>query len=173
MAKHDIAITVNGQSMELEVSSSETLAELIRQRLRLTGTKVGCGTGSCGSCAVLVDGRLKNSCLTLAAIADGASIITIEGLSTRQGLNSVQRSFVENGAIQCGFCTPAMVLAAVALLSENRSPDDCEIAYAISGNLCRCTGYTKIIKAIKEAALAMSGEAAVDGARTDAIQTKM
>ena len=151
---HRISLEVNGVAHELQVGSTETLAELLRQRLSLTGTKIGCDGGTCGACAVLVDGVLRNSCLTLAALVDGAKITTIEGLADGEKLHPLQQSFVENGAIQCGFCTPGMVLSAVALLAESPAASESEIREAISGNICRCTGYVKIIKAIKQVAQA-------------------
>ena len=146
---HRIALTVNSRKYELEVSSNETLANVLRERLRLTGTKLGCEGGTCGACAVIIDGTLRNSCLTLAALCDKASVTTIEGLKNGDTLHAVQKAFLENGAIQCGYCTPGMVMAAVYLLQENPTPTEQEIREAISGNLCRCTGYTKIIEAVK------------------------
>ncbi|MBI4532323.1 MAG: (2Fe-2S)-binding protein [Candidatus Melainabacteria bacterium] len=148
---HQIALKVNGIAHTCKVESSETLAHLLRERLHLTGTKIGCDAGTCGSCTVLVNGQLRNACITLAALLDGAEVTTIEGLSDGDELHGVQQSFVDNGAIQCGFCTPGMVMASIALLKQNSTPTDAEIREAISGNICRCTGYTKIIKAIKQA----------------------
>jgi carbon-monoxide dehydrogenase small subunit len=120
----------------------------LRERLRLTGTKLGCESGACGACCVLVDGVPRNSCLVLAATVDGATILTIEGLAGEKELHPLQKSFVQHGAIQCGFCTPGMVMSSLALITENPTATESEIKEAISGNICRCTGYTKIIKAI-------------------------
>jgi len=145
-----VALTVNGVQRSLEVPANETLTSTLRKRFRLTGTKLGCDSGSCGSCAVIIDRRLRNSCLTLTALLDGTRISTIEGLADDEQLHPVQKAFVESGAIQCGYCTPGMVLAAVTLLEENPRPSETEIREAIAGNICRCTGYTKIIKAIRE-----------------------
>ncbi|MFQ5571991.1 MAG: (2Fe-2S)-binding protein [Rhodothermales bacterium] len=153
---------MNGVQHPVEVAPFESLAHLLRERLRLTGTKLGCQTGACGSCTVLVDGRLKNACITLAALTDGCEITTIEGLAQGEELHPVQEAFVACGAIQCGYCTPGMVLASVALLNENPAPTDAEIREAISGNICRCTGYTKIIEAVKQAALAIQNQAACE-----------
>jgi aerobic-type carbon monoxide dehydrogenase small subunit (CoxS/CutS family) len=147
-----IAFTINGAQHSLEVPPNETLTTTLRERLRLTGTKLGCDSGTCGSCAVLIDNRLRNSCVTLTALLDGSGIITIEGLVREEKLHPVQKAFLENGAIQCGYCTPGMVIAAVALLEETPRPSEKDIRKALAGNICRCTGYTKILKAISEAA---------------------
>ncbi len=154
-----ISISVNGAKHSLEVESSESLAHVLRERLRLTGTKLGCQSGACGSCAVLVDGRLKNACITLAALIDGCDITTIEGLANGETLHPIQEAFVNGGAIQCGYCTPGMVIASMALLEENPSPTEEEIREAISGNICRCTGYTKILEAVKQASQALHNQA--------------
>lgn len=143
-----LEITVNGDPHELHVSPTLTLIALLRDVLGLTGTNKGCGTGDCGSCTVLMNGKAVNSCLVLAADARGASITTIEGLSEGAELHPVQRSFVEHGAIQCGFCSPGMIMTAVDLLRRNPSPTEDEVREGVSGNLCRCTGYVKIIEAI-------------------------
>ena len=158
----DIRITVNGAAFGLEVAPYESLAHVLRERLRLTGTKLGCESGACGSCTVLVDGRSRNACITLASLLDGCSITTIEGLADGYVLHPVQEAFVESGAIQCGFCTPGMVIASVALLNEIPAPTDREIREALAGNLCRCTGYTKILAAVRRASdvLQASGERA-------------
>ncbi len=147
-----VSLVINGVKHTVEVPPTETLTYTLRERFRLTGTKLGCDEGTCGSCAVIVDRRLRNSCLTLTALLDGTRIDTIEGLAVNEQLHPVQKAFVESGAIQCGYCTPGMVLAAVVLLEENPRPSETDIREAISGNICRCTGYTKIIKAVKEAA---------------------
>jgi len=143
-----ITLTVNDQTHELTVEPNRTLVEVLRQDLGLTGTKVGCGEGDCGACTVIMDGRPVNSCLVLAVQADGSHITTIEGVETEQGLHPLQEAFVEKGAIQCGFCTPGMILTAKSLLETNPEADEAEIREAISGNLCRCTGYQKIVGAI-------------------------
>jgi len=145
-----IEITVNGQSYRLEVEPRTTLLDVIRYGLGLTGTKAGCEKGECGTCTVIMDNRPVNSCLVLAVEADGSEILTIEGLATGEKLHSLQKSFVEMGAIQCGFCTPGMILVAKALLDKNPKPTEGEIRQAIAGNLCRCTGYDKIVKAIQK-----------------------
>lgn len=152
MIQKRIQLKVNGEEYKLEVKSNDTLLDVIRDRLSLTGTKRGCDTGDCGACTVLLEGRPVNSCLVLAIEADGKEVITIEGLTKEGKLDLVQEAFIEQGAIQCGFCTPGMVLSAKALLDENRNPTESEIKTAIAGNLCRCTGYVKIVKAISSAA---------------------
>ncbi len=147
-----ITIIVNGSTYKLTIKNKETLLEVLREKLNLTGTKEGCGTGDCGACTVIMDGETVNSCLVLAVEADGKEITTVEGLFSAHGMHSIQKAFVEKGAIQCGFCTPGMVIASKALLDKNPSPSEKEIRKAISGNLCRCTGYTKIIEAVTTAA---------------------
>jgi len=149
--KHLINLKVNGESYEIAVDSHRTLLEALREDLLLTGTKKGCGIGDCGACTVLMDGVPVFSCLVLAVEADGHEIMTIEGMAEGPELHPIQQAFVEKGAIQCGFCTPGMVLNAYALLQENPEPSEKEIRRAISGNLCRCTGYQKIVEAIGEA----------------------
>ncbi len=150
--KRLIKTTINGKAFELAVSPNQTLADLLRYELGLTGTKKGCEIGECGSCTVILDGRPVNSCLVLAVRADGSSITTIEGIETDSGMHPIQKAFVEKGAIQCGFCSPGMILSAKALLDKIPSPDEEQIRTAISGNLCRCTGYQKIVEAIASAA---------------------
>jgi carbon-monoxide dehydrogenase small subunit len=145
-------MTVNGNTIEVGVGDEETLLETLRQRLGLTGTKQGCDLGDCGSCTVLLDGQPVLSCLTLAANADGREIMTIEGLAHGEELHPIQRAFHEAGAVQCGFCTPGMVLTAKALLDTKPNPDRATIRGALSGNLCRCTGYVKIVDAVENAA---------------------
>jgi carbon-monoxide dehydrogenase small subunit len=146
--KKTIHITVNQKPIELEVQPNQTLLEVIRETLGLTGTKAGCLVGDCGACTVLLDQRPVNSCLVLAVQADGKQVTTIEGIETPQGLHPLQTAFVDKGAIQCGYCTPGMILSAKSLLGRNPRADEAEIRKAISGNLCRCTGYQKIVEAI-------------------------
>lgn len=143
-----IKVLVNGEWQELMVDGSKSLLDILRERLGLTGTKRGCDTGDCGACSVILDGKIVNACLVLAIEADGKNVLTIEGLASKDGLHPLQKSFVDHGAIQCGFCTPGMILTAKALLDENPNPSDEEIRTAIAGNICRCTGYVKIVKAI-------------------------
>lgn len=150
--KRTIHIKVNQKMYEVAVEPNETLSDLLRTKLGLTGTKIGCGKGDCGTCTVLLDGKPINSCLYLAIRADNRDVLTVEGLETEEGLSSLQNSFIQNGAIQCGFCTPGMLLSAKALLDQNANPSKEEIRMAISGNLCRCTGYQKIVEAIGIAA---------------------
>jgi carbon-monoxide dehydrogenase small subunit len=148
--KKQIALKVNGIKREILVSPNELLLNVLRDRLGLTGTKYGCGIGECGSCTVLVDGEPVLSCLTLAISVDGSDIATIEGIAERDGkLHPIQESFLEHGAVQCGFCTPGMIIMAKNLLDENPKPMEKEIREHIRGNLCRCTGYTQIVKAIQ------------------------
>ncbi len=147
-----VKLTLNGKPVKATVPANTLLVELIRDHFGLTGTKVACGKGECGACTVLFDGKPVNSCLVLAYQADGHSITTIEGLAADGKPIPLQEAFVEEGAVQCGYCTPGMIMSATALLSENPSPAEEEIREGISGNLCRCTGYTKIVKAIQEAA---------------------
>ena len=150
--KQIVNFTLNGESVQVEIEPHLTLLQLLRDKLELTGTKEGCGMGECGACTVLLDGKTVNSCIFPAMEVEGKSVITIEGLTDAQGrLHPVQRAFVEYGAIQCGFCTPGMVLSAKALLDENPKPTDAEIRTGIAGNLCRCTGYLQIVQAIKAA----------------------
>jgi carbon-monoxide dehydrogenase small subunit len=144
-----INFKVNGKGYDLAVEPNKTLVDLLRYDLGLTGTKKGCGTGECGSCTVIFNGKPVNSCLVLAIQANGAEILTIEGLKPPQGLHPLQQAFVEKGAIQCGFCTPGMILSANSLLQRNPNPTEAEIRTALSGNLCRCTGYQKIVEAVQ------------------------
>ncbi len=150
--KQLIRFTLNGDPVEVEIDPHLTLLELLRDKLELLGTKEGCGMGECGSCTVLLDGKTINSCIFPAWEVEGRTVTTIEGLTDAQGnLHPIQKAFVENGAIQCGFCTPGMVLSAKALLDENPKPTEEEIRNGIAGNLCRCTGYLQIVQAIKAA----------------------
>ncbi len=157
--KHEITLIINGDTYRLAVEPWKTLNEVLREELNLTGTKLGCGTGDCGACTVLVDGKSVTSCLTLAVEVDGKEITTVEGLApSGEELHPIQQAFVENGAIQCGFCTPGMELSALYLLKNNPNPSEREIREALSGNLCRCTGYYKIVEAIKSASRMMANK---------------
>lgn len=147
-----VSFILNGKPVRCEVPAEETLVDTIRNRFRLTGTKKGCGTGDCGSCTVLLDGTAVRSCTLLTGMVEGRSITTIEGVGTMEKLHPVQQAFVDVNAIQCGYCIPGMVLTAITLLRENPDPTEEEIRVAISGNLCRCTGYQKIVEAIQLAA---------------------
>ncbi|MCP4751255.1 MAG: (2Fe-2S)-binding protein [Proteobacteria bacterium] len=149
MMKKLICLNVNNMEYELAVEPNLTLSDLLRYQLGLTGAKKGCETGDCGACTVVMDGRTVNSCLVLAVQANGSTVETIEGVQREDGLHPIQKSFVEKGAIQCGFCSSGMILSGKNLLEKNPNPDDAEIRMAISGNLCRCTGYQKIVDAIK------------------------
>lgn len=148
----DLKLKVNGKMQALKVEPHLTLLEVLRERLGLTGAKEGCGTGDCGACTVLLNGEPVNSCLKLAVEAEGQEVLTIEGLGSEDELHPLQKAFIELGAAQCGFCTPGMLLSAHALLLKNPQPDEMEIRQALSGNLCRCTGYDKIIRAVQAAA---------------------
>ncbi|MFH1125000.1 MAG: (2Fe-2S)-binding protein [Pseudomonadota bacterium] len=150
--KQEIELRVNGQIYEVEVQPWRTLLEVLRDELHLTGTKQSCGEGHCGACTVIVDGRAVNSCLMLALEGQGKDILTIEGLSEGGRLHSIQEAFVTHGAVQCGFCSPGMIMAVKAFLDETPDPSEGEIKKAISGHLCRCTGYVQIAEAIKAAA---------------------
>lgn len=149
MKKCEIKTTINGRLYQLSIPPNQTLLELLRDELGLTGTKCGCEIGECGACTVLLDGEPVNSCLILAPQVDGREILTVEGLSTDGKLDPLQESFMDHDAVHCGFCTPGMLLSAKALLKENPHPSEAEIRTAISGNLCRCTGYVQIVEAIE------------------------
>lgn len=146
--KQLIKLNINGEAYEVVIHPHRTLLEVLREEIMLTGTKEGCGMGACGACTVLIDGEAVLACLTLALSAEGKDIRTVEGLRKGQEVSPLQKSFVEHGAIQCGFCTPGMLMSSTALLSKNLHPSEDEIKKAISGNLCRCTGYTKIVEAV-------------------------
>lgn len=152
MEKQLIQLTVNGEGHDVVVTPNQTLVDVLREDLELTGTKVGCDEGACGTCTVLIDGKPVRSCLTLAVEAQGKSIETIEGLAVDGELHPVQKAFIEHGAIQCGFCTPAMILTSKAFLEQNPHPTEEQVRRAISGVVCRCTGYAKIVEAIMAAA---------------------
>lgn len=153
MTTHTITVTVNGAVERLEVPSNMTLLQMLRDKLALTGTKNGCEAGECGACTVLVDGEPFNSCMVLAVETDGREVVTVEGLAPEGRLSPLQEAFVEHNAVQCGFCTPGMLIAATALLRRNPNPTEEEIKEALVGNLCRCTGYVRIIDAIQAAAV--------------------
>jgi carbon-monoxide dehydrogenase small subunit len=151
MAEKSISFTLNGKQVNYKVPSDTLLLDLIRNTLGLSGTKEGCGKGECGSCTVLLDNVSVNSCLVLAVEVIGKQVVTIEGLGTKDELSVLQQAFIEEGAVQCGFCTPGMIMAAEALLRSNSQPTEEDIREAMSGNICRCTGYSKIVKAVKKA----------------------
>jgi len=151
--KKEMQFTLNGEEVRVEVDPAWTLLHVLREVLELTGTKFGCGYGECGACTVIMDGQALNSCLLPALEAEGRSVTTIEGLADADGqLHPLQKAFIDHGAVQCGFCTPGMIMSAKALLDEIQNPTDDEIKDGIAGNLCRCTGYVKIVEAVKAAA---------------------
>lgn len=154
----DISLIINGDTRTASVPPETTLLKLLRDHLDLAGAKLGCDVGDCGACTVIVDGQAVNSCLMLAAQAHGRSVVTIEGLATRDQFHPIQKAFENNGALQCGFCGPGVILAAKALLDEEPDPDVATIRDALAGNLCRCTGYTKMIEAVQVAASEMRAE---------------
>lgn len=147
-----IEFKLNGVARKLEVSPCHSLAHVLREQLGLLGTKVSCGEGECGACTVIVDGRAVNSCIVLAPEVDGSDVLTVEGLAVNGELDPIQTAFIEAGAVQCGFCTPGMIMSTKALLMENPRPGEGEIREALAGNLCRCTGYHRIVKAVSTAA---------------------
>ena len=150
--EYRLSLSVNGRPVEIAVEPQQTLLDVLRDTLGLMGTKEACGTGDCGACTVLVGGEPVCSCLLLAVEAEGQEVTTVEGLATDGELHPVQRAFIEHGALQCGFCTPGMLLSTVALLARNARPTEDEIREALAGNLCRCTGYDKIVRAVRAAA---------------------
>jgi len=158
MSKLHVSATINGEPAEFLCEPQQTLLDVLRDELGLTGTKEGCGSGDCGACSVILDDRVVCSCLVLAAEAEGARITTVEGLATGEALHPLQRQFLEHAALQCGFCTPGLLVAAKALLDRNPNPTETEVRYGLAGNLCRCTGYDKIIRAVLDAAAEMRGE---------------
>ncbi len=160
MSKLHVTTTVNGDPAEFLADPGTTLLDALRDELGLTGSKEGCGSGDCGACSVIVDGRLVCSCLMLAAEAEGKRIDTIEGLAKHGELHPIQQKFLEHAALQCVFCTPGLIVAAKALLDQNKNPTEEETRYWLAGNLCRCTGYDKIIRAVLDAAAVMRREAA-------------
>jgi carbon-monoxide dehydrogenase small subunit len=151
MAFHKINITINNELEQVVVPSNMTLMTMLRENLALTGTKNGCSAGECGACTVLWDGEPVNSCMVLAAECDGANIVTVEGLAGEKQLNPIQETIIHEGGVQCGFCTPGVLLSSYALLKRNPNPSENEIREALVGNLCRCTGYVRIVESVKEA----------------------
>lgn len=152
MADKIISFTLNGEPVQVAVGPFEMLVDVLREKLHLTGTKKGCGAGECGACTIIIDGVAITSCLYPAFRAEGKNVQTIEGVETDKGLHPLQESFIEKGAVQCGFCTPGMIMSAKALLDENKSPTSAEVREAVGGNICRCTGYVKIEDAVMDAA---------------------
>ncbi len=150
---YPITVTINGEVYNIPVEPHKTLLWVLREQLNITGPKECCGIGECGACTVLMDGKSVNSCLVLAVEADGHEIVTIEGLGGPEGLDPIQQAFIDQGGVQCGFCTPGMIMSAKYLLDNNHNPSEEEIAIALSGNYCRCTGYKNIVEAVKAAAL--------------------
>ena len=155
MSRIRVSTTVNGDGAEYLCEADETLLDVLRDRLELTGTKEGCGTGDCGACSVLLDGRLVCACLVLGAEAEGREIETIEGMADGEDLHPLQKKFLEHAALQCGVCTPGFLVAAKALLERNLDPSETEVRYWLAGNLCRCTGYDKIVRAVLDTAREM------------------
>ncbi|MGE0766575.1 MAG: (2Fe-2S)-binding protein [Hyphomicrobiaceae bacterium] len=155
--KHHVTTIVNGDEVEYLCETDQTLLDCLRDELELTGTKEGCGSGDCGACSVLMDGRLVCSCLVLGVEAAGKKISTIEGMATGDKLHPLQRKFLEHAALQCGICTPGVLVAAKSLLEKHPDPTETEVRYWLAGNLCRCTGYDKIIRAVMDAAAEMRG----------------
>jgi carbon-monoxide dehydrogenase small subunit len=160
MSKIHVNAQVNGDAVEFLCAPDETLLDVLRDRLNLTGAKEGCGTGDCGACSVTINGRLVASCLVLGAEVEGSAVETVEGIGTADALHPLQRHILEGAALQCGICTPGIIVAAKALLAENPDPSEEEVRYWLAGNLCRCTGYDKIIRAVLSAAAEMRGESA-------------
>jgi carbon-monoxide dehydrogenase small subunit len=158
MSKHHVSTTINGEPVEFLCETQETLLDVLRDQLDLTGSKEGCSSGDCGACSVTVDGRLVCSCLMLGAEAEGHKIETIEGMASGDTLHPLQQKFLEEAALQCGFCTPGVLVSAKALLEKNNNPTESEVRYWLAGNLCRCTGYDKIVKSVMDVAAEMRGE---------------
>ena len=158
--KQAVRLTINGEQQEFAVGPGVALLDLLRDQVELTGCRRGCDSGYCGACTVLLNGKTVHSCSVLAVAADGGDVLTVEGLARNGHLHPVQEAFIEEGAIQCGYCTPGMILSSVALLGENSRPSEADVRAYLSGNLCRCTGYVRIVRAVLAAAEAMRGEEA-------------
>jgi carbon-monoxide dehydrogenase small subunit len=158
MSKHHVSTTINGEPVEFLCETQQTLLDVLRNELHLTGSKEGCASGDCGACSVILDGKVVCSCLVLGVEASGHSVTTIEGIAQGDKLHPVQQRFLEYAALQCGFCTPGFIVATKALLDENSNPTETEIRYWLAGNLCRCTGYDKIVRAVQAAAADVRGE---------------
>ena len=158
MSKHHVTTTINGEPVEYLCEAQQTMLDVLRDELNLTGSKEGCGSGDCGACTVVIDGNMVCSCLVFAAEAEGRQIATIEGVAEGSQLHPVQRKFLEHGALQCGFCTPGFIMASKALLDRNPNPSESEVRYWLAGNLCRCTGYDKIVRAVMDAAAELRQE---------------
>ena len=154
----EILLNVNGMDHKVEINEEDRLIDVLRENLKLTGTKEGCGEGECGACTVIIDGATVNSCMIMAFQAEGKKLITIEGLETSNGISTIQQAFLDEGAVQCGLCSPGMVLSAKVVLDQNPSPTREEIRECISGKLCRCTGYNKIVDSIERAGKLLRGE---------------
>jgi carbon-monoxide dehydrogenase small subunit len=159
MSKIHVTTSINGDPVEFLAAPEQTLVDVLREELDRTGTKEGCSTGDCGACSVLLNGRLVCACLVLAVEAEGAEVTTIEGIATEDGLHPIQEKFLEHAALQCGICTPGFIVATKALLDKEPEPDEETIRYWLAGNLCRCTGYDKIIRAVQDAATTLAHEA--------------
>ena len=157
MARHHVTTTINGEPVEFLCDTGQTLLDVLRDELDLTGSKEGCSTGDCGACSVMLDGRLVCACLALGVEAEGRSIETIEGMAEGDRLHPLQQKFLEEAALQCGFCTPGLLVAAKALLDRNQNPTETEVRYWLAGNLCRCTGYDKVVRAVLVTAAEMRG----------------
>ena len=160
MAKQHVTATINGEEAEFLCETQQTMLDVLRDVIGLTGSKEGCASGDCGACSITVDGVLVCSCLMLGVEASGTSIVTIEGIAQGEQLHPIQQKFLEHAALQCGFCTPGLIVATKALLDENPNPTETEARYWLAGNLCRCTGYDKVIRAVMDAAAVMRGETA-------------
>jgi carbon-monoxide dehydrogenase small subunit len=158
MSKHHVSTTINGEPVEFLCETQQTMLDVLRNELHLTGSKEGCASGDCGACTVILDGKIVCSCLMLGVEADGHAVTTIEGIAQGDHLHPVQLRFLEYAALQCGFCTPGFIVATKALLDENPNPTETEIRYWLAGNLCRCTGYDKIVRAVQAAAADVRGE---------------
>ena len=157
--KRIVSFTVNGEAVEVLAEARESLLEILRDHLRMTGSKEGCNNGNCGACTVILDGRVVNSCLVLGVECEGGEVTTIEGIANADGLHAIQQKYLEHAALQCGVCTPGFIVATKALLDANPDPTERQVRERLAGNLCRCTGYDKIVRAVLDAAETMRGEA--------------